>query len=486
MSDVAPIWNPEFFGNTMVVNGKTWPVMDVAPERYRFRILNGTDARFLNLALFAYDPAPFPKPHSYTNLELSTGAKAATPGMRELPFFQIGAEQGYLPKVAMISTGFALSLTKGQAIPALTTLPGNTAVAPRAVPAGWCKAAGNPMDPACEAGLLMGPAERADVVIDFSALPDGTYVRMTNKAADAPFGGFPVLLPTDPSSTAQVMVFRVNHAIPVVGGDTPPNQLTMPTDPQLTGKAVAKTRQVSLNEASSENVCVVVNALTAAISVVIDPNDLEMYPDGVKPAGDIHTLCNMMVDMDGNPLFGVPYMPRAAELGTMLIPAKVGVAAGFYRPSPQKWMDPMRQASKAGTVETWEIYNNTVDAHPIHMHLVRFQVVNREPALQLLDPFNGTLLGAKPVNVAAQRRAALPSELGFKDTVISYPGEITRVKAYFDTQGLYVWHCHIVEHEDNEMMVPYCIDATTGTASKTGLCTSPGGSAPAVPVVPGS
>ncbi|WP_201276101.1 multicopper oxidase domain-containing protein [Methylotetracoccus oryzae] len=490
MSDIAPIWNPEFFGNSMVVNGKTWPIMQVAPERYRFRILNGTDARFLNLALFAYPPQPG-KPHSVTNLELFNFAQRQTGGVQEIPFFQVGSEQGYLPKVAMISTGYALSLNKGQAIPAVTVLPGNTRNRPNPVPAGWCNpraAVPNPMDPGCEQALLLGPAERADVVIDFSALPDGTYVRMTNKAADGPFGGFPPLIPTDDGSTAQVMVFQVNHAIPVVGGDTPPNQLTMPTDPQLTGKKVIKTRQVSLNESTSDNVCVVVNALTAAISIVLDPNDLELYPDGIKPFGDIHTLCNMMIDADGNPLFGVPYLPRAAELGTMLAPAKVGPAAGYYRPSSQKWMDAIRQAPKTGSVETWEIYNNTIDAHPIHLHLVRFQVVDREPAQQILDPFNGTIIGARPLSLAGrkQNRPALPNEIGFKDTVISYPGEITRVKAFFDTQGLYVWHCHIVEHEDNEMMVSYCIDATTGQASKSGQCTSPGGSAPAVPVVPGS
>jgi len=50
-----------------------------------------------------------------------------------------------------------------------------------------------------------------------------------------------------------------------------------------------------------------------------------------------------------------------------------------------------------------------------------------------------------------------PWEAGYKDTVIAYPGEVTRVKAKFDIAGLYVWHCHILSHEDNEMMVPYCV-----------------------------
>jgi len=51
----------------------------------------------------------------------------------------------------------------------------------------------------------------------------------------------------------------------------------------------------------------------------------------------------------------------------------------------------------------------------------------------------------------------IPTEAGFKDTVIAYPGQVTRLRATFDMEGLYVWHCHIVEHEDNEMMVPYCV-----------------------------
>ena len=72
------------------------------------------------------------------------------------------------------------------------------------------------------------------------------------------------------------------------------------------------------------------------------------------------------------------------------------------------------------------------------MHLVKFEVVNREKP-------NGTV------------RAPEPWETGFKDTVIAYPGEITRIKAMFDLQGLFVWHCHSVEHEDNEMMRPYAV-----------------------------
>ena len=59
-------------------------------------------------------------------------------------------------------------------------------------------------------------------------------------------------------------------------------------------------------------------------------------------------------------------------------------------------------------------------------------------------------------------RGPEPNETGYKDTVTAYPGEVTTVRALFDIQGLYVWHCHIVEHEDNEMMVPFCVGGTAG------------------------
>jgi bilirubin oxidase len=102
------------------------------------------------------------------------------------------------------------------------------------------------------------------------------------------------------------------------------------------------------------------------------------------------------------------------------------------------WDDPITETVAVNTVEVWEIHNFTADAHPIHIHEVQFEVVDRAP-------FDGPA------------RPAEASESGLKDTVIAYPGEVTRVRALFDRAGLYVWHCHLVEHEDNEMMRPYRI-----------------------------
>jgi len=105
----------------------------------------------------------------------------------------------------------------------------------------------------------------------------------------------------------------------------------------------------------------------------------------------------------------------------------------------KQWDDPITENPAVGATEVWEMYNFTEDAHPIHIHEVTFDVVDRE-SLE-----------------TGATRGPEPWETGRKDTVIAYPGEITRVKATYDRAGLYAWHCHIVEHEDHEMMRPYRI-----------------------------
>jgi len=310
-SDVPPIWNPEFFANTMVVNGKTWPVLQVEPRRYRFRLLNGCNSRFLILKL-ASDPTE-------------------RPAQTALPFWAIGADGGFLPAPARL----------GQ--------------------------------------LLMAPAERADVIVDFTGLAAGSEIYLVNLGPDEPFGELaeapdPV---ADPDTTGQVMKFQV---VPLTSRDTsiPPQRLTLPAFRPL--GAPSTTRRVSLNEQASS------------------------FPG-----------------FDG---------PVAAQLGTL---DQTGT------PVPFGWDDPITENPALDATEVWEIHNFTEDAHPIHIHEVQFQIVNRE-----------RLDGGAP-------RGPELWEGGFKDTVVAYPDEITRVKALFDLPGLYVWHCHIVEHEDNEMMRPYYI-----------------------------
>jgi len=389
-SDIAPIWNPEAFFHTMVVNGSTWPKLDVAPALYRFRLLNGCNSRFLNLSMVALD--------------------ATDTVLGEVPFYMLGAEQGFYSQVVRIVTGEHLLLTPGAAEPPL----------PATYPA------------AGEAPALgMGPAVRADVIVDFSNLPPGTVkVRMLNTGPDTPFGGFPIDPAdlADAATTGQVMEFVLNAALLGAsptdpGGATPataPANLNLPAEPTRLTDPVAQTRQVSLNEEVSAVLCV------------------EQLPDfSILPVpGSLPPAC-----LGG----GMPFGPKAALLGTVDIATGTAV--------PLRWMEPITENPIIGDSEIWEIYNLTMDAHPIHLHLVRFEVVDRQPLMMDM----ATMEPLPVVDTTVAPSPPEPWETGFRDMVTAFPNQVTRIQARFDVAGLYVWHCHIVEHEDNEMMRPYVV-----------------------------
>jgi FtsP/CotA-like multicopper oxidase with cupredoxin domain len=327
-TDLSPIWNPEFFGNTLMTNGNTWPYLDVEQRRYRFRFLNGTQSRFLIL--------------DFTELT-AHGTEV----------WQIGNEGGFLAE--------PVDLTEGPP-------------------------------------MLLGPAERADVIVDFTDCTPGAFI-LRNIGPDEPFGGglpggdgddaFEV---SDPDTTGQVMQFRVG---PSTSRDwsTPPRFLRLPSRDPL--PPTTHTRPLALIEEMSQ-----------------------YFPDAPAEA--------LLGTIDGDPNTG----------------------PGVW--TKRMWVDDVSENPAVGAVEMWEIYNTTGDAHPMHVHEVLFEVVGRQDII--VDETTET------VQVVADTvRGPEPGESGVKDTVIAYPGQVTRIKAQFVTPGQYVWHCHIVEHEDNEMMRPYRI-----------------------------
>jgi spore coat protein A len=243
--------------------------------------------------------------------------------------------------------------------------------------------------------LLMSPAERADVIVDFTNVPVGSHV-LGNVGPDEPFGGgvpgadFPV---ADPATTGQIMQFRV---VPPVAPDptTPPQFLVLPPIAPLPPATV--TRRLALLEELSR-----------------------FFADA----------------------------PAETELGTVSGDPNVGVGTWHKL----EWRSPVTENPAVGATEVWELYNATADAHPIHIHEVVFAVVNRQD-IQVFEEQQQVQItpGSTPTPPE-------PGETGFKDTVIAYPSQVTRVRAQFNTPGQFVWHCHIVEHEDNEMMRPYRI-----------------------------
>jgi spore coat protein A, manganese oxidase len=114
------------------------------------------------------------------------------------------------------------------------------------------------------------------------------------------------------------------------------------------------------------------------------------------------------------------------------------------------WSMPVTENPVLDSVEIWNLINTTDDSHPIHLHLVKFQILDRRAFDIPTYWTKGQLMYPAPV------MSPEPSELGWKDTVAAYPGMVTRIIVRFEGfTGRYVWHCHILEHEDNEMMRPF-------------------------------
>jgi len=118
------------------------------------------------------------------------------------------------------------------------------------------------------------------------------------------------------------------------------------------------------------------------------------------------------------------------------------------------WHDPVTERPVLGTIEIWQFVNRTEDTHPIHLHLVRFQILDRQ--VFDVDEYNTS---GKMIPIGDRVRPE-PGEAGWKDTVRVEPGMITRIIARFDGYvGRYVWHCHLLEHAANEMMRPFDVVA---------------------------
>lgn len=251
-------------------------------------------------------------------------------------------------------------------------------------------------DPAPLQKLLLAPAERADVIVDFTGIKPGTTFTLSNDA-NVPYPG------GGRKGGANIPdIMQINVVSPLVGVDntTLPANLNLPAITPLVATPGAPMREIVMKE-------------------TIDP------------------------------LTGAPTEVRLN----------------------QRWFnEPVEETPKVGTTEVWQFINLTVDAHPMHMHLVKFQVVNRQAFDSVLYTTDylawvagGRVLANKPVLATYLIGAPLPplpEESGWKDTVKSYPGQITRVISTFDlpigvsAPANYVYHCHILEHEENEMMRP--------------------------------
>ncbi|MEH1888902.1 MAG: multicopper oxidase [Nostoc sp.] len=129
-----------------------------------------------------------------------------------------------------------------------------------------------------------------------------------------------------------------------------------------------------------------------------------------------------------------------------------------------RYDEPTTEKPKLGTTEVWELYNTTQEPHPIHLHLVSFLILNRQnfagSAVPIIKDPRKTKLFLQNAGLIGNPEPPPLYEKGWKDTVVVNPGEVVRIIATFDKPGYYLWHCHILEHEDFDMMRRFQVIAT--------------------------
>lgn len=245
--------------------------------------------------------------------------------------------------------------------------------------------------------LSLAPGERADIVIDFSRMKGDTII-ITNSANSPYPNGDPVV----PGITDQIMAFKVSLQKSSVADRPLPSFLRPLLGPVSMPKAAARTRKILLYEGTDSR-----ERLQTMLGIV-DPS-------------------------------------RPTLNGTLV------------------FEDPISENPRVGDTEIWEFYNTTADAHPIHMHLVDFRIINRQKFSGTILPKTnsdgslGGTLQADSIRLLGHPRVPQPGERGKKDTAKMFPGEVTRVVAEFTRPGEYLYHCHILSHEDHEMMRPFYV-----------------------------
>lgn len=208
--------------------------------------------------------------------------------------------------------------------------------------------------------LVLAPAERADMIVDFSGS-----------------GGENIILKSD---ELEVMQFRVGAS---AAGIDPPLPAVLRPIERIPEEQASHSRLLTLNEFDGE---------------------------------------------DGNPM-------------VMLL-------------NRSHWSDPVTERVRLGSREIWSLVNLTQDTHPIHLHMVRFQILDRRNFS--VDDYLAT--NTLPLRYTGPALPPAPQERGWKDVVECPPGMVTRIIVPFTPYaGRYVWHCHILEHQANEMMRPYDI-----------------------------
>ena len=509
---------PEAFMDTPIVNGKAYPTLTVDAAKYRFRILAAANDRMFNLSLFVAADKRFPTTSGTTGAVLcrGEGTPANCTEVKMVPFnatqngatpfpaawytaslpFPFDNRDGGVPDPttrgpAMIQIG-----NEGGLLPAPVVIPNqpiNYQRDRRSVV----------LDNIKEHGLLLGPAERADVIIDFSKFAGSTLILYNDAPAALPggdprfdyytgdpdetsSGGAPPTLPGQGPNTRTIMQIVVRGA----EGDTQVdavdtallNTLAGPTglpavfastqDPIIVPQAAYKTAYPSISS-----------------SVDVAGSNMSRLSDTTlkfRPVGSSTDLTIRLMPKSINEQFELEYGRLNATLG-IETPAsnildRANIGFGYVDPATEIMDASATIAAPAlgdGT-QIWKISHNGVDSHAIHFHLFNVQVINRvdwDGAIRLPDanelgwketvrmnPLEDIIVAMRPT--APKLPFGLPDSFRLMD-VTTAPGTsmqfsgtgpdgnaVTVTNTVVNFGWEYVWHCHLLGHEESDMMRP--------------------------------
>jgi spore coat protein A len=410
--DHHPFWNPEFFGDVITVNGKSWPFMSVQPRRYRFRIVNASNARFYDVQL------------------LRTTNQAPGPAI-----WQIGSDGGFLGAPAMLDN------------PAVATSP----------------------------HLFLAPGERADVIIDFA----GQATRAFNLVNTAN-GPFPSGDPPDPNTSGQIMQFRVDQ--PLVGADATYNPAA-PAGVLLRGAPMVNIRPTTPDR-RRQLVMVEVEGAGGPEGVLLNNSAWDGNREGaatptVIPGGVSN---GSGISATENPQVGSTEIWEIANLTEDAHPIHLHLVQ-FQVINRQ---DMVLDATSGDTTyrAAWDALFPGGTFNGIAYAAGTFIPGYGPPSNYVTPNAQGALGGNLAFTAGflvpgAGLTLPGPYEAGWKDTVKMLPKTVTRIAVRFAPQGTalgtvapgmnafsfdpsaagpgYVWHCHILDHEDNQMMRPYLV-----------------------------
>jgi FtsP/CotA-like multicopper oxidase with cupredoxin domain len=516
-----PSMVPEGFMDTPLVNGTPYPVVNVDPKAYRLRILNAANDRFLNLSLYQaasnasmwnvdgsgnpttladanagevvmVPAAPGPGTSTYTNAVLDNRV-GGVPDDRTAgpPIIQIGTEGGFLPTPVVIPAHPIGYNYNRRDIVVLNVI---------------------------EHALYLGPAERADVIVDFSAYAGKTLILYNDAPAPVPAfdprndyytgdpdqtstGGAPSTLPGYGPNTRTIMQIKVAAAVPALAYNLAGLQarFTGPTSVFATSQDPIIVPQAEYNSALGK---AYTDVLGATLSRIADTS-LTFTPEGAASPRTFSMQPKAIQE-----LFEMDYGRMNATLGVELPFTNSGnqttIPLGYVDPGTEALIDSMTPLSPVlgdGT-QIWKITHNGVDTHAIHFHLFNVQVINRvgwDGAVRKVDPNE---LGWKetvkmnPLEdiIVAMRPVAPKLAFGVPDSSRAYDvtkpigatwaswdpitgNPITVVNQRFNFGWEYVWHCHLLGHEENDMMRPMSFSVAQSLPAAPVLSATSSGSA---------